>query len=258
MKIVGYSERGALNALFYSMAFNKNERQGEIDMQSFLEMADVPDYNHYFDFEIYTESSLSQFGSPDLLFFAKTEKGEKKTVFFIEAKVSACKTFKMSSILNEYYKDIKKGEPEKPNTSNLFYQLEQKKTLFDKRCELSTKGNKIETNRGPKSIGKNPIVLKLVEKLKSCSNAEYIAIVPKEGEKKKETLINSIEDLNLKIVYWEDLHQKFGIELNYESFNETIRFNQGSVNQGKGPNPKKKSQILNNPISDENLSSLNP
>ena len=67
MKIVGYSERGAMNALFYGMAFNKDERKGEKDMQSFLELAKVPNYNHYHQFEIYTEFSLSQFGSPDLI-----------------------------------------------------------------------------------------------------------------------------------------------------------------------------------------------
>ena len=52
MKIVGYSERGAMNALFYGMAFNKDERKGEKDMQSFLELAKVPNYNHYHQFEV--------------------------------------------------------------------------------------------------------------------------------------------------------------------------------------------------------------
>ena len=243
MKIVGYSERGAMNALFYGMAFNKDERKGEKDMQSFLELAKVPNYNHYHQFEIYTEFSLSQFGSPDLIIFA--EKGDVKTVFFIEAKVSACKHFKMESIQTEY----EKGQKEKPNTSNLFYQLEQKKGLFDNKDKFHSEETTINTNRGSKSIGNNPVVRNLVEELKKCDNAEYIAIVPSEGEEKMkepkiEGLKKTIEDLNLKIVYWEDLYQKFGNELKYESLIETFLFN-----QGKDPKSiKTKSQILNKPI----------
>ncbi|MBV3415307.1 hypothetical protein KSW79_13020 [Prevotella copri] len=39
IKIVGYSERGAMNALFYGIALNKDEKAANEAMNEFLHMA---------------------------------------------------------------------------------------------------------------------------------------------------------------------------------------------------------------------------
>ena len=61
MKIVGYSERGAMNALFYGIALaNDNNAFAE-----FINMIGIS--NPVSGVEFYMEFSLSEFGSPDLL-----------------------------------------------------------------------------------------------------------------------------------------------------------------------------------------------
>lgn len=86
IKIVGYSERGAMNALFYGIALNKDEKAANEAMNEFLHMAG--ERETFQDFELYSEFSLSGFGDPDLVITAKNELG-KTIVFFIEAKASA-------------------------------------------------------------------------------------------------------------------------------------------------------------------------
>ena len=90
MRIIGYSERGAMNALFYGMALDKE--QGEESMKAFLKLAKIK--GNFTDFELYNEFSLSDFGDPDLMIIAKNEDSEY-VVFFIEAKASCCKNYNL-------------------------------------------------------------------------------------------------------------------------------------------------------------------
>ncbi len=115
MKIIGYSERGAMNALFYEIAFCKE--RGDFLMREFFRLAGFDNPEEFSDFEIYNEFSLSDFGSPDLVIIAK--RGNKKVAFFIEAKVAACEGFKISYAKKEYEKDLKNTSNR--NSSNLFY-----------------------------------------------------------------------------------------------------------------------------------------
>ena len=70
MKIVGYSERGAMNALFYGIALDQ-EHKGIEAMKEFLKLASIEEAGDYSDFELYPEFSLSDFGEPDLMIKAK-------------------------------------------------------------------------------------------------------------------------------------------------------------------------------------------
>lgn len=124
IKIVGYSERGAMNALFYGIALNKDEKAANEAMNEFLHMAG--ERETFQDFELYSEFSLSGFGDPDLVITAKNELG-KTIVFFIEAKASAGGYYeldKQKSHHEEYLKDHTKYN--KNHTSNLFFQLKEK------------------------------------------------------------------------------------------------------------------------------------
>ena len=78
MEIIGYSERGAMNALFYGMAA-KND--GDDNMRKFLKLAGFDNSKDYSNFELYMEFSLSTFGSPDLVI--KAAKGKESVVFFV-------------------------------------------------------------------------------------------------------------------------------------------------------------------------------
>ena len=87
MEIVGYSERGAMNALFYGIALNRDEKAANAAMNVFLGMAGETETFH--NFKLYSEFSLSGFGAPDFVITAENQSGET-IVFFIEAKASAC------------------------------------------------------------------------------------------------------------------------------------------------------------------------
>ena len=83
MKIVGYSERGIMNALFYGIALDE-KKDGLKAMREFLRISGVDNYNNYIDFELYPEFSLSDFGDPDILIKAKQNNGSY-TLFFVMA-----------------------------------------------------------------------------------------------------------------------------------------------------------------------------
>ena len=236
MEIIGYSERGAMNALFYGMALNG---KGDSQMVEFLRLAAIECPESFSDFEVYNEFSLSEFGSPDLVIIAK--KGSEKVAFFVEAKVAACDGFKIESALNEY-------DRVNPDTSNLFYQLKQKADFFEIKDELPSRNDLIESDKGKKSIGNNPVVRKFVDKIKNCSRAEYIAIIPDvsaEGELWKNSQPIKELPFKLHLIYWERLYNKFHKELGL--LKETIEFNQGRDPKIKSEE-RIKSQILNKPL----------
>lgn len=232
MKIIGYSERGAMNALFYEMAL----KFGDADMGRFLKLAGFEHREEYTEFKLYIEFSLSTFGSPDLVITAN--KGEERVVFFVEAKVSECHGYRVDTIIKGKDKD----------TSNLIYQLKQKQAFFDSRHSFPEKSEhfveNIDTKMGIRKIGNNPIVRSFVDEIKGCSIDEYIAIVPKMNN--VDTLIKEVGIDKLKIVFWEDIYKAFK---NYELLEATISFNQSPDPETKSG--KVKSQILNNPLPDD-------
>ncbi len=59
------------------------------------------------------------------------------------------------------------------------------------------------------------------------------------------------ESLKIHFIYWEDIYQKFSKELGFETLTQTIIFNQGVDPKIKSED-RIKSQILNNPIKNEN------
>ena len=242
MKIYGYSERGAINALFYEMALRKDCNQ---EIVKFLKFANVSNAEGYENFDIYNECSLSRFGTPDLVIVAQRKSDGVSVVFFIEGKVSECSGFRMEAIIDEYNNTN--------NSSNLLFQIEQKQNFFNSRNLFPDssipveKENIIETSLGPRSIGNNPIVRKFIDIIKNCQEAKYIAIIPdisREDDKWKEQL-KKMGFNELLIIFWETIRDNFK---SYKLLKDTLIFNEGDDPKIKTPSKKKKSQILNNPI----------
>lgn len=237
MKIIGYSERGAMNALFYGMAHDKN---GESAMKEFIKKADI--IGDFSDFEIYNEFSLSEFGDPDMVIKAKNDKDEY-TLFFIEAKASCGKTFNLieqQKYHNEYMEDGKRHKD--GHSSNLFFQLRLKHFFIERLREGTLKEkpddniqNRLEKSKGRfRKIGENVVVNKFVETIKDCKdNVYYIAIIP--GEEKVDTQQYGFKTY---LISWESIFETFK---DYTS--ETILFN-----QNRDVNNKIVSQLLNNPV----------
>lgn len=260
MKIFGYSERGAMNALFHGMALD--EKKGEKSMTAFIKLAKVE--GDFTDFELYNEFSLSEFGDPDFMIKAKNKEG-KDVVFFIEAKASCCKTYNLKS-QNDHHENYMNGgnRYENGHSSNLFFQLRLKHYFFEmlpffgKPEELETEQNAFFTKeqngftkygeylnrfkygrKGNRKIGKNEIVNKVVKELQKCKEAYYIAIIPKQDSKACLDALDTEKEYGF-ITYaitWEEIcNSEFG-----DYIKDTIVFNQNKNNKGIIVN-----QILNN------------
>lgn len=239
MKIYGYSERGAMNALFYGMAFNNDEK----DMHSFLLEAGIEQANSFHEFELYTEFSLSEFGSPDLVIFAT--KDDKKVVFFVEAKASCCKSYELKRQKEMHDKYIKDGEYDDGHASNLFFQLRLKNYFYQLK-EWFRQGKKgtrpivnlnddkskriIKTKGHYRGIGNNVIVQRFVGNFYDCTEAYYIAIIPEYNNEG----IKTDYGFTIHYVSWRQIYELFKERSEYKSLLDTFMFNQGKDPTIKG------------------------
>lgn len=238
MKIFGYSERGAMNALFYGMAI----KEDYVSMRKFLNLAGISESEteHYRDFSLYIECSLSDFGSPDLVIIA--DDGNKSDVFFIEAKVSACGYFDLEKQQDKH----NNGEYD---ASNLFFQLRSKEYFFNHECKSVDREQYyeetfdiIKCKKGKHGIencrekGSNVVVNKFADKINKCVSAKYIAIIPEQDK----IITHYDYGFQIQFVTWENIFREFK-----DYLEDTIIFNQGVDENKKN---KVVSQILNHPI----------
>ena len=112
MKIYGYSERGAMSALFYGIALANdkdafNEFLKEIGFDASVS-----------NVEFFMEFSLSEFGSPDLL--VTFNANSQKHILFIEAKASCGKSYELKTSLFNYKRTYKFHERNNGYSSNLY------------------------------------------------------------------------------------------------------------------------------------------
>ena len=236
MEIFGYSERGAMNALFYGIALNKDEKA----LNEFLHMAGETET--FQNFKLYSEFSLSDFGSPDFVITAENLADGKKIVFFIEAKASARGYYDLGK-QEEHHKAYIDGNKkfEKGHSSNLFFQLKEKFLL------LEYGSNKTIIDRTRK-LGENEIVKKFYKDIRDEQDSRYIAIIPEQREdctiiqkqgqgKFVHVHFRNTEDnfdFDIHLVYWEDIAKESSLG-NYVS--DTLTYNKDK---------EEKSQILNN------------
>ncbi|PCH78090.1 MAG: hypothetical protein COB98_01645 [Flavobacteriaceae bacterium] len=208
MRILGYSERGIINSLIFSIGEDMelmNQFIGLIDLPKTFQLGTPKDYT------VLLEQSFSRFGDADLIIIIHYKKPEDKKVLFIEAKV---KTLQGNWILQTQYdkyidqEQYEKKERYKGYSSNLFFQLHLKKLLID----YSTVYNGLKEEEGieePKfgdirKIGNNKIVLDAFELLKD-SEAFYIGLIPsKEKEIEEFTKEN---ETGLHFLAWEKVHE---------------------------------------------------
>ena len=156
-RLIGYSERGVMNALFYSIANDKTE------MENFLKLTGQS-FSLQDDYKIYMEHSLSQFGTPDAVIT------DAHNVFFIEAKV--CKGDNNWSIKTELEKfDNYKNKVSNKPKYGLFTQLYWKTLLNKDGIEQD------EFSDRTRKIGSNEVVTDFFEKIKNRT-LYYICIIP--------------------------------------------------------------------------------
>ena len=183
----------------------------------------------YEDFDFYIECSLSEFGSPDLVIIAKKTNGKLEAIF-VEAKVSCGKEFNIQKVKDEHDEYIKECVYKTGRTSNLFFQLRLKDYFFRKTHgeDISHIPQLIQNSGNHKrSNGKNEIVLKLVDIIKQCREAKYIALIPEQNDDYPST---SNYGFDTHYVAWEDISEDSAFKGYIE---KTIKFNEVSNSQIK-------------------------
>lgn len=205
MEIIGYSERGVMNALFYGIAFDKDSQKAEEAMNEILKLGGIE--GDYTDFKIYVEFSLSEFGSPDLVFTASNSNGEKE-VFFVEAKVSAGSYYDLDLQKNhhdDYLEHLDDSKYTNGHSSNLFFQLKEKYMLL--KYGPNNDGSKNILDRVRK-LGKNDVVLRFYNDItQDVKNAHFVAIIPQQNESKSQLDISlDGKTMTINIISWEEIN----------------------------------------------------
>lgn len=218
MKLFGYSERGMVDAILYSLYFegNFNGTRNDllIGLLGKIKMPRIPEttwsnlLTNSDEFEVYIENTLSEFGNPDIVILCK-QSDKYSACIFIEAKVSREKDV----IIREFDKFCsqiveRKGLADKGTSSLLFSQLCLKwlmkiKTanghvsnadmgkLLALNLSKSSQSSKLEIGR---KIGSNNIATGLLDKIESIDSNKtyYVALIPDQGKNLHDYYVNEV------------------------------------------------------------------
>ena len=246
-EILGYSERGVINALFYDILNSSKPNELISDLLNINDKK--KEQFKISSCKVLIEQSFSDFGDSDVLLLIEN-KGKKQAVF-LEAKV---KTYsrKKWRLVDEFDKFLNpKGKaPSTDNaipTSNLFTQLYFKNRLWDELKNNNggklDKGIKFEnTTKSPRKIGKNEIVIYAKNLLsKYLDKSFYLGIVPNSRidinkfipsfrNKESEIKLNLINwnSANWGFLSWKDIF-KFCKNKNLTKTQIVFKFNKGQI-----------------------------
>jgi hypothetical protein len=184
MEILGYSERGLINSLFYEVKCSKKK----FDLiNNMLALIAFPYQKEKISFnitkaKILIEQSFSDFGDADAVLLI--ENNNRKQIIFIEAKVKNCQRtcWNISKEFNKFEKGINEN---KVSSSNLFVQLYHKVRLIKalQNGSLNNLTNGINfpkcSSKRIRKIGNNQVVIKSVnECLNYFEESFFIALIP--------------------------------------------------------------------------------
>ncbi|RKR11568.1 hypothetical protein C8C83_3306 [Flavobacterium sp. 90] len=230
MKILGYSERGIINSLIFSIGEDKEL------MREFVKLINVPEIeepnNIIIDYTILLEQSFSRFGDSDLIIILEYENPKDKRVLFIEGKVNTSNSnWNIQSQFNKYNAS-KEGENKiKPKNywSNLFSQLHLKKLLVEKWNDIKN-DNKFEINEaylGKRKIGSNPVVLQAFELIKCCEkNAYFVGLIP--SNESEIEMFKQNNKTGYHFLSWQKVHE-FCQDHNLKKVLEIFDYNKGQI-----------------------------
>lgn len=229
MKIIGYSERGIINSLIFSIGKNIAL------MNKFIQLINIPELNQLKkpkDYTILLEQSFSRFGDADLIIIVHYDNPKHNRVLFIEGKVKTyqVKKWRLNSQFNKLNKIDKLNKREKYNgySSNLFFQLHLKKLLIDKWAEIKKYGGvKEPIFKDFRKIGDNKIVLKAFD-LIACEKAYYVGLVPSTEKDINEFI--SENNTGFNFLSWEKV-EKFCKQNELMEVLDMFKYNSGQIYQ---------------------------
>jgi hypothetical protein len=201
MKILGYSERGIINSLIFSIGDDKELMDEFVDL---IEIPELRELGETEDYEILLEQSFSDFGDADLIIIIEYKNPKHKIVLFIEGKV---KTYQRKHWnIKEEFKKFTKEEKYNGSASNLFFQLYLKSLLMLSREKISTKKDSIiEARHRTRKIGNNGVVWKAFEKLTECKEAYYVGLIPSTNDEINE--FKKKDETGYYYLSWKKVHE---------------------------------------------------
>jgi len=188
MEVIGYSERGILNALFHNLA----QRQDAPALLGELIVGCFPFGTRPFAFvggQVLIEQSFSDFGDADALMLMRGE-GENaaKCAIFIEAKVKTCQI--RDWLIADEFAVFQHSLNMRVPSSNLFAQLYHKQRLVDGLqhggIQRLQEGIPFPpwSSKQIRRIGNNGVVLEATNRLSQhLGEAFFVAIVPDTQER---------------------------------------------------------------------------
>jgi hypothetical protein len=201
MELLGYSERGFINAFFYGVLHHPDPSD---IIRAFLDLAHwplmearPPAVEAATVDTIMIEQSFSQFGTADVLILVSTP--QEKTAFFCEAKRGNEWGLKAEwNAFKDTFQRSLGGE-----VSNVFKQVYLKQRLVQALAAGDDLGAGVEfdgdlrTGRGERrrKIGKNKVVERAVDKLKPyVESAYYLILTPESWRDETKPLLQEIQD----------------------------------------------------------------
>lgn len=243
LEIIGYSERGVLNSLFYEIKSLPNNLE---IINKFLDLISFPYLtNSNFDIKsanVLIEQSFSDFGTSDAVLTINNN--EINQTVFIEAKV---KTYQRQSwLIDDEFEDFKSLIKQEESSSNLFMQLYLKSRLIG---ELENSGiNSLQkgvpfpkcSSKAIRKIGENGVVLRAIEILQQyCGKVFFVSLVPDDISELKNFYHNILKNYypigfqewdvtNWGYISWAKV-EDFCIKNDLKETQKVFKFNQGQI-----------------------------
>jgi hypothetical protein len=178
MKVIGYSERGMVNALFYEINYSTTPESLLGDLLSRVAFPFLDTVRHrVHEAEVLIEQSFSDFGAADVLLLLKTQRGPISV--FVEAKAGT------GWSIEKEFRDFVDGTQTQVSSSNLFTQLYHKVRLVAGLRQGSIPALKKgltfpqSSTKRIRKIGGNRVVLRAVSFLaEHLDETYYVALVP--------------------------------------------------------------------------------
>lgn len=191
MEIIGYSERGLLNSLFYEIRSTPDSLRLLGDFMSLLSFPYVGINFRPTSAKILIEQSFSDFGDADCVLLIDNQDARQSVSIEAKVKTSQHQSWSIEGEFRRFVELIKQAHSRKLS-SNLFMQLYHKvrllRALQTGGITLLQKGIPFPkcSSKRVRKIGHNKVVLRAVEMLRQHSDDTFfVALVPDDVAKVK-------------------------------------------------------------------------
>jgi hypothetical protein len=187
MQLIGYSERGVLNALLYEIAYSSAPSELLSDLVSHMVFPFTESRPPPAEADVLIEQSFSDFGDADALILF-TEDVAPSCSIFVEAKVKSYQATDWS--IGKEFKRFQSGLQGTASSSNLFTQMYHKYRLVQSLQQGGSETLKQGvvfpdwSSKQRRKIGANKVVLEAVRRLQNrIGQVFYVALVPEQPER---------------------------------------------------------------------------